>query len=114
MRVFIQDDEMSDCQFVEFGKETRKIIINIVSTLFGDKYMQNGTVSSDALAFEVTGVGRDRGRNMLVLKNIALESLIHSLEILDIEVVFVKCSGGMASEFDETLNLRYNYIWGLE
>lgn len=114
MRVFIQDDEMSDCQFVEFGKETRKTIINIVSTLFGDKYMQDGTVRDDALAFEVTGVGGECGRNMLVLQNIALESLIHSLEILDIEVVFVKCSDGMASEFDETLDIRYNYICGLE
>ena len=114
MRVFIQDDEMSEVQFVEFGKETRKTVVNIVSTLFGEKYYPNDSVGPSPDAFEVLNVHGDDTRKMLVVSNTALEFLIDSLELLDIEVVFVQCSDGMASEFDETLNIRYSYVWEWE
>lgn len=114
MRVFIQDDERSDVQFVEFGQETRKTVINVVSTLFGDKYCSDGTVGNISHAFEVLNVHGDDTRKMLVVSNTALESLIDSLELLDIEIIFVKCSCGMTAEFDEILNHRYSYVWEWE
>jgi cytolysin (calcineurin-like family phosphatase) len=111
MRVFIQDDDTSNIQFVELGRNSRPIIENIVSTLFGEKYSKESYIERDEVACEVPWSSWAGGRTTLAVQNDAMDSLISALEVIGAEIVFVVCYEERAVKFHERLYTIYDYSW---
>ena len=111
MRVFIQDDDTFDAQFVIAGKSVKPIIKNLMKTIFGDGFRPIGkdTFDADAWEYEDADYSWQEQKTYLVISDCSIEKFLEALRVFDMKIIFVKDSHDTPSGFEKGLIKEYGF-----
>ena len=114
MRVFIQDDDTFDAQFVIAGKSVKPTIKNLMKTIFGDGFRPIGkdTLDADAWEYDQDNWTQDNwtGQEIyLVISDYSLEKFLEALRVFDMEIIFVKDTHETPVGFENVLIKEYSF-----
>jgi len=111
MRVFIQDDDTFDAQFVIAGKSVKPTIKNLMKTIFGDGFRHCGkdTHEADVWEYEDADYSWQEQKAYLVISDFSVEKFLEALRVLDIKVFFVEDTHDTPTGFENVLIKEYGY-----
>lgn len=111
MRVFIQDDDTFDAQFVIAGKSVKPTIKNLMKTIFGDGFRPAGDITSeaDAWEYEDADYSWQEQKTYLVISDFSIEKFLEALRVFDMKIIFVKDSHDTPKGFEKVLIKEYGF-----
>lgn len=109
MRIFIQDDETFDAQFVIAGESVKPLVKNLMKTVFGGGFRPLGEDTCDADAWEYDQDNWTGLKIYLVISDYSLEKFLEALRVFDMKVIFVKDTHETPVGFENVLIKEYSF-----